>query len=116
MDINEKKKIYGMICLAVAAVGIILTGALILLAPSGESDPMPSYERSPITDAVASNDESFVLREHENIIGIFDRDGKLLESINLPTVTLPLSERQRLAEGIEVKTREELERLIESYS
>ncbi len=113
---NEKKRIYGAICLAAAAAGIILTAALILFGGSGESDPMPSYDRDRVTDAVAPTDESYVLREHENIIGIFDANGKLLGTIDLPTVTLPLSERQRLADGIKVGSRTELERLIESYS
>ncbi len=116
MTTYEKKRLYGMICLAVAAVGIILTAALILLGSPNVGDPIPTYDRESVADVVAPTNESFVLREHENIIGIFDTDGNLLGSINLPTVTLPAVERARLTEGIKVESREELERLIESYS
>ena len=116
MTLYEKKRLICAICLAVAAVGLTTVGILIFTAPQESALPLTTPDGSPSTDAVAPAEDIYVLREHEQRIGIFDADGQLIGTVNLPIVTLPRSEQDRLARGIEVFSREELERLIESYS
>lgn len=70
-------------------------------------------------NATAVNTPSYkdcILREHNGIIGIFSADGKLIGEISVAVVTLPASERQRLAQGIVVDSPELLASLIESYT
>ncbi len=58
----------------------------------------------------------FTLREHDKKIGVFDNSGKLLETINVYVVSLPMTDRELLSEGISVCSRRELFALIEDYT
>ncbi len=119
MTAYEKCRLGATICLAVAAAALIALAVLIFTLPEGGavvSNVEEVTTDKPSTEAVAPADEGYILREHEQIIGIFDSEGRLCGTVNLPTVTLPKSERDRLANGIKVGSQEELELLIESYS
>ena len=60
--------------------------------------------------------EGYLVKEYQGQIGIFSLDGTLLETIETYVKTLPEADRALLGEGISVKTREELNSLIEDYS
>lgn len=63
-----------------------------------------------------SGEVLFIVREYEEKIGIFDRNGKLLRIIDIYTKTLPKTDRALLREGIELRSQAELDSLIEDYS
>ena len=58
----------------------------------------------------------FIAREYEEKIGIFDTDGRLIQTIDIYTKTLPKTDRALLREGIELRSEDELISLIEDYS
>ena len=58
----------------------------------------------------------FVVKEYEEKIGIFDTEGRLLQTIDIYTKTLPKTDRALLREGIELRSASELDSLIEDYS
>ncbi len=63
------------------------------------------------------NSHFAVLREYGGIIGIFDKSEKnLIATINIPSITLPMSERTELISGIYVRNADELAKLIEAFS
>ena len=75
------------------------------------------FVQMPPKDATEDSGEVlFIVREYEEKIGIFDRNGKLLRIIDIYTKTLPKTDRALLREGIELRSQEELDSLIEDYS
>ena len=58
----------------------------------------------------------FIVKEYEEKIGIFDPSGRLLQTIDIYTKTLPKTDRALLREGIELRSEAELSALIEDYS
>ena len=116
MTLYEKKRLICAVCLTVAIAGLTVIGIFIFTSPQREDVRVDITELESPNEALAPVQEIYLLRSYRQIIGIFAAEGRLIETINLPTVTLPKSERDRLADGIEVYSREELDRLIESYS
>ena len=116
MTLYEKKRLTCAICITVAAVALTAVGILIFTSPQESAAPITVPDQAPSTNAVASAEIVYLLREHEQRIGIFDADGQLIGTVDLPIITLPRSEQDKLALGIEVFSREEFERLIESFS
>lgn len=75
------------------------------------------FVQMPPKDATEDSGEVlFIVREYEEKIGIFDRNGKLLRIIDIYTKTLPKTDRALLREGIELRSQAELDSLIEDYS
>ena len=60
--------------------------------------------------------EEYLVKEYRGQIGIFSTDGTLLEVLDTYVKTLPEADRALLGEGISVKTKAELNSLIEDYS
>ena len=63
-----------------------------------------------------SNTQIYIVKEYFGQIGIFDEYGRLLETIEIYTKTLPKADRILLREGIKLSSREALDALIEDYS
>ncbi len=68
------------------------------------------------TTSTALLEETWIVKEHENRIGIFSEDGQLLEVLEIHTNTLPKADQGLLREGITVTDRASLYALIEDYS
>lgn len=64
------------------------------------------------------DDNCFViLREYDGIIGIYDKNEKiLLGTINVAVKTLPVSDKAKLKDGLEVTDSEKLISLFEDFS
>ncbi len=58
----------------------------------------------------------WIVKEYEEIIGVFSEDGKLLYSVSVYTKTLPEADQRLLREGIKLTSLKELRALIEDYS
>ena len=58
----------------------------------------------------------YIIKEHNGKIGIFNEDGELIDTLNVSTITLPLPERERLSNGIKLRSEKELYSLIENYT
>lgn len=67
----------------------------------------------PVTDAAAV---AYTVRELDGRIGIYGEDGTLLRTVNVSVATLPRADREQLAVGITLTSRDELEALILDFS
>ena len=63
-----------------------------------------------------TDEQIFVLREYEGVIGVFDSSGVLVDIINVQVISLPEADRQMLESGISAFSRGELLSLIEDYT
>lgn len=59
---------------------------------------------------------SFILKEYEGCIGIFDNDGVLIDVIDIQIKSLPETDRNMLRTGIYAFSKNELMSLIEDYT
>ena len=59
---------------------------------------------------------SYIVKEHHGLIGVFSSEGALLEIWDTYVKTLPEADRTLLREGITIKTKAELNALMEDYS
>ena len=66
--------------------------------------------------AFESDDESFWVREHEGIIGVFGIDGELEYTVEVYIKTLPEKDRQLLKNGIYAADKEELLEILGDYN
>ena len=57
----------------------------------------------------------YTVSVYENIIGVFDSDGRAVRTVNVVVDTLPRADREALTAGIAVYSEEELQALIERY-
>lgn len=74
-------------------------------------------------DAVAVQQEqeseaasAFVVRAHDEKIGVFDASGKLAYVVDVYLITLPQADRELLSRGIRVRDERELAALMEDYT
>ncbi len=58
----------------------------------------------------------WTVREYEQVIGVFDEEGKLVYTLDVYVKTLPQTDRNLLREGICVTSEKQLRELIEDYS
>lgn len=82
--------------------------------------PEPEYiyvytEVEPNTDDTTAQESTWVVREHEEKIGVFSEDGVLLRVVDVYTKTLPRADRVLLREGIAVTSRQDLYALMEDF-
>lgn len=63
-----------------------------------------------------SDTYGWIVREHEERIGIFNSDNVLIHVIETHIKTLPVADRDLLREGIKVNSRKELLAIIEDYT
>ena len=90
---------------------------------TSQSDIVPEYvyvfvepQCSIPHDTASYDDEGWIIREYNGIIGVFTHNGVFLRSIDTHIKTLPKADRELLREGISVKTRKELIAIIEDYT
>ena len=57
----------------------------------------------------------YTVSVYENIIGVYDSDGRAVRTVNVFVATLPKADREALTAGIAVYSEEELQALIERY-
>ena len=69
-----------------------------------------------LAETQEDGEEIFVLREHEEKIGVFDTSGVLVDVIDVRVSSLPETDRELLRYGIYAFSRGELISLIEDYS
>lgn len=58
----------------------------------------------------------WIVKEHMGKIGIFSKDGTLLQILDTYVKTLPKADQSLLGEGLEIATEAELNAIIEDYS
>ncbi len=58
----------------------------------------------------------WIVKEYEEMIGIFDENGGLVYSLDVYVKTLPEADRKLLREGIRITSEKQLRALIEDYS
>ena len=83
-----------------------------------------AYDTEPIyiyvnntTDSESSVDtEKWLIKEHNEKIGIFDNDGRLIQVIDTYVKTLPKIDRDELKEGFWLNDKNKLYSVIEAYS
>ena len=80
-----------------------------------QEDSTPESEAESDSEA-EKKEEEYLVREYRGQIGVFSADGTLLEILDTYVKTLPEADRALLGEGISIKTKEELNSLIEDYS
>lgn len=75
------------------------------------------------TDAIQVSDETgaslgaaWIVRTHEERIGVFDINGKLEYMVDVYVITLPMSDQKLLNQGIYVSGQEQLTALMEDYT
>ncbi len=78
-----------------------------------QSDTLPQPEAVPETTVPAI---LYTVREVNGRIGVFDASGALMRTLNVPVATLPRADREQLAVGITLGSKEELNALIEDFS
>ena len=82
--------------------------------------PEPEYiyvytEVEPEAEDTTPKESTWIVREHEEKIGIFTEDGVLLRVLDVYTKTLPRADRSLLREGIAVSSRQDLYALMEDF-
>ncbi|MBE6558308.1 MAG: hypothetical protein E7661_04790 [Ruminococcaceae bacterium] len=78
----------------------------------------PSEEETANTEeTVAEVDTSvgiiYTIKIHDGIIGVFDNEGNLLDTVNVVVITLPIADREALDRGITACGTEELRKILE---
>jgi len=123
-----KKGLFSLICAFICASLIISIGAVIYNESLRISVPYSEISKNKIENVIENGGENnsiltqidpqnvCILKEYNGSIGVFSEQGELLDVINVPVVTLPLSERQQLQKGIKTKSEKELYSLIEDYT
>ena len=79
-----------------------------------DSETIYVYLASPESDS-ESQTASFLIKERDGKIGIFDSEGKLLRIIETYIKSLPEAERTAIEEGYDVYSEKELYSIIEAY-
>ena len=67
------------------------------------------------SEDTAATESTWIVREHDERIGIFTEDGVLLRVVDVYTKTLPKADRILLREGIAVTSRQDLYALMEDF-
>lgn len=76
-----------------------------------EDSTIPPAEN---TDAI--EEIGWIVKEHMGKIGIFKKDGTLLQILDTYVKTLPKADQALLGEGLEIETQADLNAIIEDYS
>ena len=117
----ENKKIFWINISAAAVTVLISITALIILCFSGKGScvqtVIPEASSPKAGETVSASEEpEYRLCEVDGVVGVIDRNGNILEKINVPVITLPKSDQERLKRGITVFGDRELEKAKEDFS
>ncbi len=116
--------IYSFLMLCIMGITVFLLAKRTATVTVDEPETEPTQEQyiyvyaEPNDETTVADEEKpiWVVREHEKKVGIFSRDGVLLELLEVYTNTLPKADQKILREGITVTSRSDLYALIEDYS
>ena len=104
----------------------IFTGAVTasLIAIGGAATAMAAIEKysniekelfSQAISNTVQTEESYVVKDVDGLIGVFDSDGRLLYTLDVYTKTLPAADRALLKKGISASNRKELYEILGDY-
>ncbi len=65
---------------------------------------------------IEPNDSSYTVCAYEGVIGVFDGDGALIETVNVALMTLPEADRAALEVGIEAASMDEVQRILDKLA
>lgn len=85
-------------------------------APETECESNSIKQPEAAAPETAAPTALYTVREIGGRIGIFNENGALVRTVNVPVATLPRTDRQQLAVGITIHSEEELQALIEDFS
>jgi len=115
--------VYSLLMLSMMGVTVFIlwgrTAPTVSEAPSTEVQEKYVYVYAKDDEDTASNplsENTWIVKEYEDRIGIFSADGQLLDVLEIHTNTLPKADQGLLREGITVTDRAALYALIEDYS
>ena len=81
------------------------------------SEATPSLDTSSdteiLTEATTRSPMRYTIKAHEGIIGVFDDNGLLTETLNVAIITLPEQDREALIAGISVYGMEEVRKILD---
>ena len=114
------------ISFTIAFIGCLICTGIIYSKKANTNITQKEYEKiyvyvdvtsqAPNLNDAPTNKQIYIVKEYFGQIGIFDEDGRLLETIEIYTKTLPKADRILLREGIKLSSKEALDALIEDYS
>lgn len=84
-------------------------------ADQPQNPPEEETENPEETEAEADTSAAIIytIKIHDGIIGVFDNDGHLIETVNVVVITLPTADREALDQGITACGTEELRKILE---
>ena len=117
------KGMFALLCSFIAASIIISIGCIVLIenrqtvyhGSLSDEYTEESKQASPTT-AGNSKNEKYLVREYHGYIGVFGKDGTLLETVSVAVVALPIDEREKLRNGFYLESEEMLKKVIEDYT
>lgn len=101
---------------AYVSIALISTGSAIAAATTPEKHTIP--ENTVLYSEAVSEvkrDEIYYIKEHGEVIGVFDGEGELLYTVEVYVKTLPAADRALLKKGIAARDREELYEILGDY-
>lgn len=114
---------YSAILLLAAIIGVIVLSAKGTDTPPEtqtvlETEIVYVWAEPPFSSTIGTSEAEqwWTVREYEDIIGVFDSDGRLVYTLDVYVKTLPETDRKLLREGIHVSGERELRNLIEDYT
>ena len=125
---NKKHSSLLIVVYAITMLTILLCSVFYLLSILKRISTMPPSEKieyvyisqEPTTPPVEIPDENtdsgWIVKEHNGKIGIFKKNGTLIQTIDTYVKTLPKADQALLGEGFEIQTQSELNSVIEDYS
>lgn len=76
----------------------------------------PGAQAAELPEETGPIEAAYRIAAYGDIIGVFDADGQLLNTINVRLDTLPEVDRAALAEGIQAADRQEMMDIVRAYS
>jgi len=122
----ERSKIYKIISITLLSITISISIISTLISVtlyhhvkdlnSTTTELKQSIKTLSISSEKSCSDTTFILREYDGTIGIFDSAGVLIDVIDVQIKSLPEADRDMLRTGIYAFSRNELISLIEDYT
>lgn len=98
------------------SIALISTGSAIAAAITLERQATPDNTiLSSEAVSEVKRDEIYYIKEHGEVIGVFDGEGELLFTVEVYVKTLPAADRALLKKGIAARDREELYEILGDY-
>lgn len=125
---NQKKSHRLILLYAVAMLCILISlFAYLLLVLDQVSTLTPAQkteyvyvsedtQNSPVDISDPSEESGWIVKEHMGKIGIFTKNGTLLQILDTYVKTLPKADQILLGEGLEIETQADLNAIIQDYS